>query len=1592
MPPDHGKINFTGPSLVQPPVEPAVSTVNFPICVFDEINQQHALDDPGFQLELQHYLDEVVPVLSETSGMEKSTISPLLTISVVVHVIHSGEPVGQGQNISSEQVQAQIAILNEDFASLNPQFFNTPGGWLDLAGVPNIEFCLASVDPVGNPTTGITRHNLQVTGTSWNNNNINSSIKPQTNWDPLRYFNIYVLPIPGTTAAGGVVGYSNYPTTGLIGSTQDGVVIDYRWFGAPGFGVSGWRPITHETGHYLGLPHTFNGNSCSNDDGIADTPNIDKSTRDYVTLDCSDGYPTGPVSCSNEHLYVNFMDYVTENCYTSFTEGQVNVIRAVLDGTSQGFGYGSRNGLILNAPNQCNIPGNDAGITRIIAPATVTCTPSQLTPEVTLRNFGSEDLTSATIKLQAGAGLPVSYAWQGNLFPGQSVDVTLPGFSPPQGPYILKIFTQQPNGATDERMANDTTAAAFFTYVASPPPMLEDFEGETGFPVSTGIFEFNITNDDFAWEITDTASGFGMGATSALFDNFAGTVNNNPYGTIDALITRHFDLTNVTGAQLKFDVAYAPFDNLLSDSLLVLVATNCSQNFNQLVYKKGGVQLSTAPATTQLFVPLASQWRTETIDLSSYDGMADVTLALINLSGWGNRLYIDNIRMGMDCNAITYNFDIVPNGCDNAPGACSGSATINLSNHNGGLSYQWEGWPSAHNLPIVYQLCPQQVTVTVTDAFGCQVVASATVPQAPPPGLSVSSTQVTTYGGSNGTATVTVTDGISPYNYSWSNGVTQMASMQTGSTISGLTPGTYSVTVEGGNGCENTASVTVGSICTNFSVNTGVGNVSCNGGANGSVFATPQNGTGPYSYLWSNGATTSGINNLAAGNYTITVTSSNGCPATNTATVLQPLAITLNLSSTGETVFNAQDGTATVAASGGSPGFSYSWNNGGSTPTITGLAPGSYTVTVMDVVGCTTTGSVTVNQVSCANFISNLNSASVTCHGLNNGTASVSVSGSTPPVTYSWSNGQSTPSVSNLPPGPVSVSVSDLAGCSSQHSTTISEPQILTISASATGETAVNANNGTATATAGGGTGSPQFEWSNGATTPSVSNLAPGTYSVTVTDGNDCEATATVNVDAYLCTLSIDLASTPTSCPTVADGSAVVSSVAGGTAPFEYFWSNGGTSFMISNVSAGAYSVTVSDANGCEVEDEIVVQSADSTPPVVITQNITVILDANGSAAITGDMVNDGSFDNCSMVSVEVSPETFTCNNLGQNIVTVQVTDSSNNASTGTAVVTVVDQTPPVVACPANLTVTTCGAVTYNLPTATDACSNVTLVLTGGFNSGQIFPVGVTQVTWAATDAFGNSASCSFTVTVENDLSVETIVTEPSCHGLSDGSIGVAVSGGAIPYTMMWSNGGAPFNLPAGIYTVTVTDENGCSATETVEVGEPDPLIFTLQGTAPATGSMSDGVISFNIDGGTAPYDIIWSDGDGQTLPDFDPSAAAAGIYVAFVQDANNCATQTGPIVVDQFNATSDVTLANAIKIFPNPSSGLVSLQLDLPQAERAGVTVFDVTGRRMFSQREEVVLSKTKQLDFTSCRPGVYWVRVVIGEAMILKKVVVLK
>lgn len=240
---------------------------------------------------------------------------------------------------------------------------------------------------------------------------------------------------------------------------------------------------------------------------------------------------------------------------------------------------------------------------------------------------------------------------------------------------------------------------------------------------------------------------------------------------------------------------------------------------------------------------------------------------------------------------------------------------------------------------------------------------------------------------------------------------------------------------------------------------------------------------------------------------------------------------------------------------------------------------------------------MSVNFYGC-NISSQISSVNASCYGAGNGSAEITVGGATEPVSYLWSNGSTNSGISGLAPGNYSVTATDAAGCVTTASTAITEPAQLSAGASSTDETSLGANDGTATANPAGGTGSYTFLWSNGASTSAIQSLAPGIYTVTVTDENLCTTSQSVNVRAFNCNVVAIISSTPVSCPDGNDGSATVNA-SSGLEPYTYLWSNGSAEAVATGLTIGQYTVTVQDNAGCSVSLTVNVSAEDTTPPVL---------------------------------------------------------------------------------------------------------------------------------------------------------------------------------------------------------------------------------------------------------------------------------------------------------------------------------------------------------------------------------------------------------
>jgi hypothetical protein len=316
--------------------------------------------------------------------------------------------------------------------------------------------------------------------------------------------------------------------------------------------------------------------------------------------------------------------------------------------------------------------------------------------------------------------------------------------------------------------------------------------------------------------------------------------------------------------------------------------------------------------------------------------------------------------------------------------------------------------------------------------------------------------------------------------------------------------------------------------------------------------------------------------NLAAGIYTITITDNNGCTGTASSTVTQPAQLTVTVTTTDETGVGANNGTATATPAGGTGAYTYLWSNGGTTSTISNLAPGTYSVTVTDANGCTAQGSGQVDAFGCSldvilgpDFIMCAEDTSVLMP---------TVTGQSGNVTYLWSTGATTPSIEVSAGGEYCVTVVDMAGCQDADCITVTEIIFPTFNCTVANESAPGANDGSITC--GAIPNVISYLWSNGATTMSISGLTPGQYCLTVTDINGCTASECFIVQPGNCNLSIISIITDVLCAGDTTGSIAVN-VENATPPVTYLWSNGKTTSTIEHLGAGPYTVTIGDAAGC---------------------------------------------------------------------------------------------------------------------------------------------------------------------------------------------------------------------------------------------------------------------------------------------------------------------------------------------------------------------------------------------------------------------------
>jgi hypothetical protein len=766
-----------------------------------------------------------------------------------------------------------------------------------------------------------------------------------------------------------------------------------------------------------------------------------------------------------------------------------------------------------------------------------------------------------------------------------------------------------------------------------------------------------------------------------------------------------------------------------------------------------------------------------------------------------------------NANGMTQTWQITNELCSNVQGAID----LTVNGGNSPIAYLWSNGATTQDLS---NIAFGNYSCTITDNTSCHSYVGPLVVNNTSASMSTSTSVTNIICGSGlGAINLTVTGGANPLTYLWSNGATT-------EDLSSLAAGTYSYTVSDVNNCKDFGSATVTNNSSgNMSFTTNVTNEQCNSNL-GAIDNTITGGATPYTYFWSNAATTEDLSGLNNGNYSCTITGSNGCVLTTGIISVDDVPGTLVINSIVpiDAICGNNLGKVNITVSGGTTPYTYLWSNGATTQNITGLAPGIFVVTVTGVGGCTVVGQATVYNDNGAFNINNYIVSNEHCSN-HQGGIDISVQGGTTPYTYSWSNASTTQDISNLVAGGYSVYVHDALGCFTNGSyTVINQGSNFQISNVAITHGICGNPTGSINITPFGGTTPYQFIWSNGMNTEDISNLSPGTYTVNIVDANGCTTTGTYTVNNLPGTMVISGTVSNEYCGN-GQGN-VILTLAGGDNPYSYNWSNSSTSQNLSNIHAGTYTATITDNLGC-------------------TGNFTGVVNniTNGFAASINTITNENCGNQGGAVDINVSGGNTPYSYLWSN---GETTEDISNISSGNFTVTVSDLNGCSVVIPAVVT-NNAGTLVFSFENTHDEeCNNhqgfIDIQISGGANPySYLWSNGETtqDLTGLSTGAFSvtvtDGTNChiisNYQINNTSDISSTGITTNALCTG-NTGAIDISFVGGITPITYLWSDGSTTQDLTglaAGDYAVTVTDAAGCSNSQTYTVFQQNNpnLLFT---------------------------------------------------------------------------------------------------------------------------------------------------------------------
>jgi hypothetical protein len=1138
-------------------------------------------DNPDYQTQI----DAINQQAANYAANGKKTRT-LVTIPVVFHVVYNTP----AQNIPDTLIFEQLKQLNLDFAHLNSDSNNTPIPFRPLAANTDVQFCLAVRDPQGNASTGITRTSSTVTSFSTNNNIKYTANGGKDAWPRDKYLNIWI-----GNLGNGLLGYAQFPGGG---AATDGVVCLTTSIGSmayPNTATSATpydlgRTATHEVGHWLSLYHIWgdDGGACTGSDQVNDTPNSEDANYNCPTYPLLDACAT----VSPGAMFMNYMDYVDDNCMNMFTQGQGTRIASL-------FAAGGFRAPLLTSDG-CQSVQPCAGVPN--AGSISTSNDTLCSGSKTLTVSGATSATGISYQWQsapsaaglwvnaAGSNTNYNYIAQSNggvqyfrcivICNNSTLKDTTAAIA------IYSYGVGSVTGATNLCQAGNTTLTAvgvstgaynwYTSATATTPaftgnPYTAAIASNTTLYVNTGtINKYSVGPANYNIGTNSVSTSNTWKTNGLIFKTFGNNVTIDtvfvyPSGAGDVMVTVSDSLTNTTAGSYTLAVTAAQ----INTKVPVPVNISCGPNTTYYMRATG----STVPGL----------YRNSTGAMFPYTVPSVISIIKsINDQSTRYRYFYDwKISSGCSTPLVAIPITITPATltATSTPILCNGNTASINANAGSGYSYSINGGPS-NTTGSFSGLAAGLYTVTATNTASSCIVSS-TFSFTNPPAITFSLNATANSAICNGSITPTVGGGIPPYQYQINGG----AFVNNTNALNNLCLGQYTICVKDASACSTCSNAFVNSI-NSIALSTQNTKPACFAAANGSTFVNIIGGLAPYTYSVNGGpfGGSSFITGLAAGTYTITGKDVNNITNTTIVTIGTSAPIVTTVTTAAGSTSNCTGAISATTAGGVAP-YTYTLNSvsQGNVSAYGNKCPGNYTICATDNNGCS---ACKIDSVKLVIPISiSIPSKTQACAGTTSGAISALALNGTPPYQYSlnaapYAGGNN---FTALSPGVYTVSAKDVNNIVASTIVNIGLSANLAVTVSKTNPTCFGQCSGSISAIA--TTGVPGYSYSiqNGIfqNAANFSAICAGSYTIVAKDANNCTITNAIDLiapDPLTTTMLIN----NISCNGNGDGNVTVNAY-GGSGNYVYKIGSGAytPNNIFTGLAQGTYSIYSKDNNGC---------------------------------------------------------------------------------------------------------------------------------------------------------------------------------------------------------------------------------------------------------------------------------------------------------------------------------------------------------------------------------------------------------------------------